>query len=194
MPAHAEEEVLALMLQEVREALDNRLASFTELTELGDSISECGLTPEFYAHGIRDDIFWQEELQKRLREIADERVARELFALEKRRIESANCPQSKTDERYAKELEDLEDEFERATRAREDERRQKSDHEVAKKLQRQFDKENVSQNQTQGMVDSIIETFAERKVTKEAKIGFFRRLVNGIATAPLRKRSASRKK
>ena len=179
MPAHSEEEVLSLMLQEVNEALNSRLESFADITA---DVIEGGLTPEYFASGIRDDVFWQEELMARIRELSDERLARELFALEKRRIDSENTPQSKKDAAYAQELEELEGEFERATRLRDDERRQQSDYKIAKRMQKEYDKENAISHQANDVMDAIIKKISGRQPTKEVKIGFFRRIVKRAPT------------
>lgn len=160
-----------MMLQEVSGALEKRLESFHELANInGDRVISGGLSPEFFASGIRDDCFWQEELTRRLREIADEKLARELFEAEERRVDGK-------DTSYANELAELACEFERVTRKKDNVARAEKDAKIARRLQLEFDKENAS-SANRGMIDDIIVKVAKSK--KSARIGFFKRILRSM--------------
>ena len=85
---------------------------------------------------LKEALFWEEEIQQKLKEQADEILAYRLIQQEKTKIikESQNTSQAVEDSNWASEIARVENEFEEATRARHHEMSEQ----YAAKLQKQF--------------------------------------------------------
>jgi hypothetical protein len=121
-------------LRGVHSELLGKIAARRKLVEEGEDSGEGPIPAETL---LTDDAFWAAEVEKRLGEHADEIFVRKLL-LEERELriqESADLHSA--DEVYAREIHELENEFELCTRRRLEE----EDRTMAKALQAEMDRE-----------------------------------------------------
>lgn len=109
-----EEEGLAQIKSEVDDAIENRLRE----------VEEGGATADEARLALRDELFWSDELSRKIAENQDARLALKLLVEQKREAEEARkaaAEQEHADALFA-ELRHLEDEFECAMLDREEEK------------------------------------------------------------------------